>query len=181
MPILAIELSGLRAYGIRTYGFRVCASGRGYFQKDMNFGQELQSSIDKGIYPFHMPGHKRGLMPDPGLPYGRDVTEVEGTDDLHHATGFIRDAMERAAGVWGAGRSFFLVNGSTCGNLAGITAMVPYGSEVICQRNSHLSVFHALELWGLQVHWIYPKAVLRKTGTEAGEAENASDHTDAKK
>ncbi len=146
----------------------------------MNFGQELQSYIDKGIYPFHMPGHKRSLMPDPSLPYGRDVTEVEGTDDLHHATGFIKEAMERAAGVWGAERSCFLVNGSTCGNLAGITAMVPYGSEVICQRNSHLSVFHALELWGLQVHWIYPKTVLKKSTAGTGQAADGADHTDPK-
>ena len=120
---------------------------------------DLQFYTDSGIYPFHMPGHKRILKPVPELPYERDVTEVEGTDDLHHADGILKTAMERAADLWGADRSFFLVGGSTCGNLAGITAMVPYGSEVICQRNSHLSVFHAPELWGLKVRWLMPKTV----------------------
>ena len=126
---------------------------------------DLQSYSGSGIYPFHMPGHKRICKPVPELPYETDVTEVEGTDDLHHANGILKDAMDRAAALWGADRSFFLVGGSTCGNLAGITAMVPYGSEVICQRNSHLSVFHAVELWDLKVHWLQPEEVTLPDGT----------------
>lgn len=48
---------------------------------------QLKSYCADGPYPMHMPGHKRNLSPGPGLPYDFDVTEVEGTDDLHHADG----------------------------------------------------------------------------------------------
>lgn len=38
-----------------------------------------------------------------------DVTEITGTDDLHHAEGVIQEAQELAADCFGAEESFFLV------------------------------------------------------------------------
>ena len=112
-----------------------------------------------GIYPMHMPGHKRSLEPVPGLPYEWDVTEVEGTDDLHDAEGILKAAMERTRDLVGSKRTWYLVGGSTCGNLAAIYAMVPKGSEIIAARNCHKSVYHAIELLELKVHWIIPKSI----------------------
>ena len=117
---------------------------------------QLEEYAAKGLYPFHMPGHKRRCEPAPGLPFGWDVTEVPGTDDLHDASGILREAMERTAAQWGADRTWYLVNGSTCGLLAGIRALARRGSEVLCARNCHKAVYHALELAGCRVHWIMP-------------------------
>jgi arginine decarboxylase len=103
-----------------------------------------------------MPGHKRRLMPEEDLPYAWDFTEVSGTDDLHHAEGILHEAMDRTARCFGADRTWYLVNGSTCGNLAGIYAMTSFGGEVIAARNCHRSIFHILELRGLHVHWLMP-------------------------
>ena len=36
---------------------------------------------------FHMPGHKRQASWGDNLPFGIDITEIEGFDDLHHASG----------------------------------------------------------------------------------------------
>ena len=94
----------------------------------------------------HMPGHKRILPPAPDLPYQWDVTEQEETDDLHHASGMLLAAMERAAGMYHAGASRFLVGGSTCGILAAIYSAVPHRGRVIAAANCHRSVFHAMEL-----------------------------------
>lgn len=119
----------------------------------------LEADIEKlahSTIPMHMPGHKRKLMPSERLPYDLDITEISGADDLHDASGILRKAMERAARLWGSGRSWFLVGGSTCGILAGIRAAVPFGGEIIAARNCHRSVFHAIELGGLKVHWIIP-------------------------
>ncbi|MDO4285922.1 MAG: aminotransferase class V-fold PLP-dependent enzyme [Eubacteriales bacterium] len=118
--------------------------------------KQLQDYVNSGLYPFHMPGHKRRMSPAPGLPYAWDVTEVSGSDDLHHAEGILREAMERTAALFGAARTWYLVGGSTCGNLAAIRAAAPAGSEVIAARNCHKSVYHAIELGGLRVHWIEP-------------------------
>jgi len=49
-----------------------------------------------------MPGHKRRVVPAPGLPAGWDMTEVPGVDDLHDADGILADAMTRTAALWGA-------------------------------------------------------------------------------
>ncbi len=110
---------------------------------------------DKGIYPLHMPGHKRRLSVF-GLSTEYDYTEVDGTDDLHHPEGILKDSMERTASVFGADRTWYLVNGSTCGNLAGVSAMCPVNGELIVARNCHRSVFHALEIRGIMPHWVYP-------------------------
>lgn len=117
---------------------------------------QLEEYASKGLYPFHMPGHKRRCKPVPGLPYGWDVTELPGTDDLHDASGILREAMERTAAQCGADRTWYLVNGSTCGLLAGIRALARRGNEVLCARNCHKAVYHALELAGCRVHWIMP-------------------------
>ena len=116
----------------------------------------LSAYAGEGMYPFHMPGHKRRMQPAPGLPFAWDLTEVPGTDDLHDAAGILKEAMERTADQCGADRTWYLVNGSTCGLLAGIRALAPMGAEVICARNCHKAVYHAIELSGYRVHWIIP-------------------------
>ena len=118
---------------------------------------QLEAYAAQGLYPFHMPGHKRRMPPAPGLPAGWDVTEVPGTDDLHDAGGILRQAMERTAVLCGADRTWYLVNGSTCGLLAGIRALARRDSEVLCARNCHKAVYHALELSGYRIHWIMPE------------------------
>ena len=120
---------------------------------------QLKSYCTDGPYPMHMPGHKRNLSPGPGLPYDFDVTEVEGTDDLHHADGILKEAMERTGKLYGSRRTWYLTCGSTCGNLAMMYAAIPRGSEVILARNCHKSVFHGAELLGLTVHWLRPESV----------------------
>lgn len=70
----------------------------------------------------HMPGHKRNplcTMPDP---YSLDVTEVPGVDDLHHPEEMIRDLMDELTKYYDSKQTYLLVNGSTCGILAAITA-----------------------------------------------------------
>lgn len=118
--------------------------------------RELEEYVQNGLYPLHMPGHKRRIPPGPGLPYQWDVTEVSGTDDLHDAQGILARAMDRTARLYGAMRTWYLVNGSTCGILAGIRALAPYGSTVLCARNCHKSVYHAVELGNLSVEWLVP-------------------------
>lgn len=114
----------------------------------------------KGLrnYPFHMPGHKRNAALFPDLPTEGDITEIEGADDLHFASGIIKASMEKAAALWGAKRSYFLVNGSTCGILAGVTALARRGDKVLCARNCHRSVFHALEIGGLVPVFVAPES-----------------------
>lgn len=117
--------------------------------------QQLISYGESDVYPFHMPGHKRRVLPFPN-PYTIDITEIDGFDNLHHAEGLIREAEERAAKLYGADRSYYLVNGSTCGLLAAICAAARRGDKVLAARNCHKAVYHAISMQGLSVEFLYP-------------------------
>ncbi len=113
-----------------------------------------------GRLPLHMPGHKRNELLAPylqGLGAALDVTEIEGYDNLHRPRGILLEGMRRAAALWGACRSFYLVNGSTGGILAGMRALSGPGDKVIMQRESHLSVYQGLGLMDLSPVYLYPE------------------------
>jgi arginine/lysine/ornithine decarboxylase len=118
---------------------------------------ELKGYGESDIYPFHMPGHKRQPI-DSVDPYRIDITEIDGFDNLHSPTGILKEAQERAAALYGAKRSYYLVNGSTCGILAAICAAVGRRQKVLVARNCHKAVYHALSLWELSADYLYPKA-----------------------
>ena len=108
-------------------------------------------------YPYHMPGHKRnGRAGRMASYYGIDITEIDGFDNLHQAEGILREAQERANRLYGAGETFYLVNGSTCGILAAVMTAAERGEELLVARNCHKSVYHGAILQGLRMHYCYP-------------------------
>lgn len=117
--------------------------------------EQLQSYDRTDHYPFHMPGHKRRLQL-PADAYHMDITEIDGFDNLHHAQGILRDEQRKYAEYIGVRRSFFLVNGSSCGILAALSAAVQKRSRVLIARNSHKAAYHALDLRELDAHYCYP-------------------------
>lgn len=120
----------------------------------------LQKLRDSDEYPLHMPGHKRNfVLPGINNPFGVDITEIEGYDNLYEAEGFLQDAMRRAARVCKAEETFFLVNGSTVGILAAITGVTKPGDCILVARNCHKSVFHAIELRQLQTEYLHPEYI----------------------
>lgn len=113
-------------------------------------------------YPFHMPGHKRreelGITSFPN-PFSVDITEIDGFDNLHHAEGMLKDSMERAAAVYGADRTYYMVNGSTGGILSAVCGLTRPGGKIIMARNSHKAAYHAVLLNQLDPVYIYPDYV----------------------
>ena len=138
-----------------------------YGETVMNLYEELISYQESGIYPMHMPGHKRNPDFQMVNPYGIDVTEVEGTDDLHHPAGMIRGLMDHMRQFYHTKESYLLVNGSTCGILAAVSACACRGGTIIMARNSHRSVYHAAYLLDLKPVYLYPK-VDEETGIALG-------------
>ena len=123
-----------------------------------NLLKKLEEYYNKDYLPMHMPGHKRNIkLLGEKLPYKIDITEIEGFDDLHHANGLIKDIEDKAKKIYGSKRSFILVNGSTCGILAGIRSVVNFGDKVLVARNSHKSVYNAIELNNLDSIYLSPK------------------------
>ena len=117
----------------------------------------LSAYSGSDYYPCHMPGHKRSKAAgDMARYYDIDITEIDGFDDLHHAEGILRDAMAPANEIYGAGETFYLVNGSTGGVLASIMTAAERGSEILIARNCHRSVYHAAVMQELTLRYCYP-------------------------
>lgn len=113
----------------------------------------------EACYPWHMPGHKRRLNTIfPELvknPFSIDVTEIDGLDEFHQPEGIIKEAFEKAATIYGSHKSYYLVNGSTCGMMAAISAVCKQGDSLIVTRNCHKSVYNAIRL--LKLRPVYVK------------------------
>lgn len=116
----------------------------------------LKEYAASDFYPWHMPGHKRHLG-EMENPFSFDITEIEGFDDLHHPDGILKDAMAYAAQVYGSKKSYFLVNGSSCGILAAISAAVQPGKKLLLARNCHKSAYYAAFLQQAEVTYLYPQ------------------------
>ncbi len=121
----------------------------------MSVEQTLYALSADGVYPFHMPGHKR----NPAFafcehPISLDTTEVTGADDLHDPHGMLAETMALAARLTGSRQSYLLINGSTAGLLTGITAATHRGDTVLVARNCHRAVAHALALAGVKPVWL---------------------------
>lgn len=119
--------------------------------------EKLKQYGSSDHYPLHMPGHKRRISHF-GDPFAIDITEIDGFDNLHHAQGILLEAQKRAAQLYGAEESFYLVNGSTCGILAAVSAVTRRGDTVLMARNCHKAVYHAVFLNGLHAEYLYPEA-----------------------
>lgn len=119
---------------------------------------ELERLKDSVVYPFHMPGHKRRITNFKDS-YKIDITEIEGFDNLHHAEGILKEAMERSAILYGSESSYFLVNGSTGGILSAISASCKRGARIIMDRSSHKAAYHGVFLNELKVDYVYPQFV----------------------
>lgn len=133
----------------------------------------LREYAASDFYPWHMPGHKRRLVEFVN-PFSVDITEIEGFDDLHHPDGILKEAMEEAADIYGAEKTYFLVNGSSCGILAAISAAVKPGGKLLMARNCHKSAYHGALLQQAQIIYVYPElekegfyGVLRPEAVEA--------------
>lgn len=112
----------------------------------------------KGMTPMHMPGHKRNLkLLGNLLPYGIDITEIDGFDNLQDARGVLKETADIAAALYGSRRAFLLINGSTGGNLAAVRSAARHGDTVIMARNCHASIYNAVEINGLNPVYLMPE------------------------
>jgi len=113
---------------------------------------------------FHMPGHKGTKAPHPlllgffgGDLHPADLVEINpNIDYLHSPKGTLLKAQQLAAVAYGADQTFFLINGSTVGNMAAIMGVVGPHQKIIMPRASHRSVYGAVVLSGAIPIYIEP-------------------------
>lgn len=151
--------------------------------------EALEKYIEKGTYPWHMPGHKRQPLekPDGGmclkddenggqLPpnvdnisksrenfwngvYAHDFTEAKDLDDMHEPEMFIADSIAEMKMVYGTFATYMLVNGSTSGLMTAIHATCRRGDIILAARNCHKAVYNAICMLELEPEYIVPDYV----------------------
>ena len=136
----------------------------------MSILDELVRLSESDELALHMPGHKRkGIGALKGTE-AIDITEIEGYDNLYDAEGILKEAVDRAAHLYNCPNTYYLINGSTGGNLTAISAVSGKtdnpGQEsgkpasyrdsdrqhIIIASNCHRSVRSACELNRLIIH-----------------------------
>ncbi|MDZ5713766.1 aminotransferase class I/II-fold pyridoxal phosphate-dependent enzyme [Jeotgalibacillus haloalkalitolerans] len=116
-------------------------------QRERPLVEALQHHMNQKPVSFHVPGHKNGMIGEVAGRFGAwDQTEISGLDDLHAPEGPIAKAQSLLAQHAGALKSYFLVNGSTTGNLAMVMGLCEPGSQLLVAGNAHKSVIHACRL-----------------------------------
>ena len=127
----------------------------------------LKKAYENPTYQFHIPGHTKGkaIFKDFKKLTGEKVLNIDTTDEfdnlgtLHPATGPIKEAQELAAQAFGAKKTFFLLNGSTAGNLALAMALTKKGQKIVVNRNCHRSILTGLIISGAEPIWVCPNRI----------------------
>lgn len=125
----------------------------------------LQKTIENPTYQFHIPGHTKGYGVYPKFKklIGNKALLIDTTDEfdnlgtLNPPTGPIKEAQEFAAKAFGAKKTFFLLNGSTVGNIALAMSFTKKGQKIITNRNCHRSILTGLIISGADPLWLIPR------------------------
>uniref|UniRef100_A0A6V7QTA1 Orn/Lys/Arg decarboxylases family 1 pyridoxal-P attachment site domain-containing protein n=1 Tax=Ananas comosus var. bracteatus TaxID=296719 RepID=A0A6V7QTA1_ANACO len=132
-----------------TRGFSNCCE-----RKQRPLVQALKSAAQQAVSCFHFPGHNRGKAAPSSMSsltglgtFVHDLPELPELDDLFSPSGAILDAQRKASELFGSSRTWFLVNGTTCGIQASIMAS--------CSQAKHLSYLGIL-IFRLYRVWFYP-------------------------
>src|SRR2546421_5301759 len=133
-------------------------------QADTPYLDALRAYAARKPGRLHVPGHKGGPGADPALveaigerALALDIPALTpGIDVGPEPTPFQR-AQELAAEAWGAGRTWFLINGASQGNHAAALTLAHLGEAIVVQRNAHSSTIDGVILSGLRPTFVAPE------------------------
>ncbi len=129
----------------------------------MNLGKKINNiAISKRVL-FTTPSHDRNsfVIPDFENFFGskfllHDLSEINDLDNLADPQNDILKSMSLSASLLNVNDLFYLINGSSSGIIAAITAVLSPGDKVLIARNCHKSVLNGLILTGAHPIWFLP-------------------------
>lgn len=116
--------------------------------------EKLDKYLKDDYYPFHMPGGKRTNILRNDLAYQRDLTEIDGFDNLNDPKDIFLEMQESIANIYRVKKAIISTNGSTCGILSSIRALSYDNKDILVERSCHKSVYNAIELNQLKSDYI---------------------------
>ena len=120
----------------------------------------IKNYAQNGPTRLHMPGHKgQGELEQ------FDLTEVDGADVLYHADGILKESMENAAAIFGAGKTIYSAEGASLCIRAMLYLLKLYDPKAViaAARNAHSTFVTAAALLDVEVQWLYGENLLSCT------------------
>lgn len=120
-----------------------------------------ENYVNQNPMRLHMPGHK-GV----GEQERYDLTEVADADVLYHADGILKESMENAAAIFGAGKTVYSAEGASLAIRAMVylTRLYAVGRgqkpAIAAGRNAHSTFVTAAALLDVEVDWLYGDGLL---------------------
>ncbi len=111
--------------------------------------KQIQKYLLNKPTPFHSPAHC-------GTQSANDLSELSGLDDLQYPNEIIKESQDFVAKLFGAQKSFYLINGASAGMQAAMLS-IKNDKPVLAARNIHKSVISGLILSGLKLEWFEPE------------------------
>jgi arginine decarboxylase len=152
--------------------------------------ESLQALTAQSQALFCTPGHKQGKGAADAIAHllGHSIFQADLPDlpglNLFDNTGVLAESQNLAAEAFGADRTWFLINGSSCGVIAALLATCGTGGKIILPRTAHQSAIAGLILSGAHPVFVNPEydAVLDVVGCPTTEtvAQALKAHPDAK-
>ena len=75
-------------------------------------------------------------------------------DNLHNPKGIIKESQIKLSELYGSKKSYFLVNGSSSGNMIMIFSSFEEGDKVIVDRGCHKSIFNTIIIRKLKAIYV---------------------------
>lgn len=123
----------------------------------------VREYVSRGTSRMHVPGHGgKGPLGFELL----DLTEVNGADDLFHASGVIKKSEQNASRIFGC-PTYYSTEGSSLCIRAMLYLAYKYAVQngrkplVLAGRNAHKAFFSAAALLGFDVSYIYSESYLK--------------------
>lgn len=120
----------------------------------------VKEYAERNASRFHMPGHKgKNLL---GFEK-RDITEIDGADELFTADGIIAESEKNASRLFSS-KTFYSAGGSTLCIEAMLHLISVFASSkgkkpfVLAARNAHKAFVNACALLDIQIKWLFPES-----------------------
>ena len=114
----------------------------------MNLWKFLNNGSKKTLFTTPSPSQKSPVLKELNEFYKRDLSEIEGLDNLQNPKGVIKNAQFRACEIYNTERTFFLTQGATTGILAAMKAVIRPGDRILIARKCHKSVLSGVVVSG---------------------------------
>ena len=122
----------------------------------MNLWKLLNTNNKRTLFTTPTHSQKAPFLKELNEFYKRDLSEIEGLDNLSDPKGVIKQAQFRASEIYGTEKTLFVTQGATTAILAVMKAIIRPMDKILVARNCHRAVINGATVCNADIDWIMP-------------------------